>query len=62
MTLKPRTVGSRDAIYRTAAEAAVAVAIDPVESKVDIGDVAPTRYGQVELAGTVLMPHACPGD
>eukprot|EP00983_Pelagomonas_calceolata_P014940 474568-Pelagomonas_calceolata.AAC.3 len=44
VTLKPRTVGSRDAIYRTAVEAAIAVALDPVESEVDIGDVAPIRW------------------
>jgi len=43
VTLKVSTVGSRDSIYRTAVEAAVAVALDPVESQVDIGGVAPTR-------------------
>jgi hypothetical protein len=43
VTVKPRTVGSRDSIYRAAVEAAIAVAVDPIESGVDIGDVPPTR-------------------
>lgn len=44
MTVQPRTVGSRDAIFRTAVDAAVAASVDPAEAVLDTGDATPTRF------------------
>ncbi|GFH17840.1 uncharacterized protein HaLaN_14550, partial [Haematococcus lacustris] len=44
VSVSPRTVGSRDAIYRAAVEAAVSYSSDPIESGIDLGDLPPTRF------------------
>jgi hypothetical protein len=64
VTLKTRTVGSRDAIYRAGVEGAIAIALDPVESGADIGGAAPTRcvcaLGLVEVVRcSRSRTHAC---
>ncbi len=55
MVARPRTVGARDALYRTAVDAAVAVATDPNESFTYIGDAPPTRF-LASLATAIDMP------
>lgn len=65
MTVKPRTVGARDALYRTAVDAAVAVATDPSESFMYIGEklacfshrqAMPWQHARAAMYTTLLAP------
>jgi hypothetical protein len=42
--VKPRTVGARDALFRTAVDAVVAACLDPTQSSLDLAGLPAPRF------------------